>query len=236
MIGQMIMAALVPAAGGSSTPVSVLQSVESVGNGSYPQPTITIADVVAGSTLMLVLACSNDDTAPAFIDQSGQAWSAVKLQYVGVGTVVQFVVWILDNATAGTHEIKLNDATVTPYHCKMLFELAGADPTGSYDSGSVATATAAVTGGSVTSGALAQANEMVISIMSPHIGGVVTNAVSGGFTILADEPNNNDYYGVTVAAKVVAATAAVTADWTCSGGSGGAGLMGMGIFGIKAAS
>jgi hypothetical protein len=205
--------------------VAVIQAVRNGGTGTDLNP-ITLNNVVAGSTLMLVVACANVD-APTMSDSGGQNWGPAKVSFVAT-TDTKNVVFILDNANAGTHTITMGQ-TLNFYHGKCLVELKGClNP--SFDAASLGTrfnkATPTIT---VNNAALSQADEALFSFMTTDMGGQVVNTETTGFTPIMSEPDNDNLYGYGLAFKNVNSKKIDSSTWNCTG----TGTMGAVLFGLR---
>ncbi len=214
-------------------PIALAQPAAKVtGSGGYPLPPVALANVALHNTLLLITSSSDADDVQDFADSSGQVWAPAFVRYDGVGTIVQLAAWILDDAVAGTHSIQFTNPSLSPYFTAILAEFVNTDRTGSLDAPSLATNSGNAAGANVTSNALTKANELIVTAMSPHVAGIAVNSVTPGYTIIANEPDNDNFYGITVATKAAPSQAPVSADWVCAS-TGGAQQMAMIIFALK---
>ena len=95
-----------------------------------------------------------------------------------------------------------------------LVEVTGADASPADISTSVVDTTSPYT---LASGALAQANEVVLAAIESNTGDNGAYSESSGFTILSQESDMGNFWTHAVASKVVASTSSVTASFTRSG-------------------
>lgn len=125
-----------------------------------------------------------------------------------------------DNVSGGdTPTVHFSHSTGNAFHTSVIAEHSGLLTTGSLDSAADAQATSAsTTTPSVTSGTMAQADNVVIGILS-HLGSDRTITPGSGYTTIQESETGTNSMPISVEYVVVASTTAKAADWTIGTGA-----------------
>lgn len=179
------------------------------GNGS---PLVTSAGTtVTGSTFLIALSFISSGAPVIPVDSKGNAYTLIhredsggqsKSLYrcengVGGASHTASVTWPSGDFFGSIYLIEITDAATASYDVTA----AAADGTSPY---------------TVTTPTLAQADEVVITIIGNESGGTITYA-SSNTTVIADENDGNNFFTSAVSKQVVAATTAFTPSFTSDG-------------------
>jgi len=191
----------------------VSQSVK-VSGGAGPSAGINVA---AGSTVVVVVT-GGSGAGYTPTDNGENTWPASPaVNFDGAGA--RLAIWVLQDCLAKTGY----QVTVTSAGGDSVFtvhEVTGV-LAASLDTGATASGSGAEPFTLNAAGTLAQANNVIISGMLPYMSGdPVTYAANTGYTIAAQENNNNSFYGQGVASKSVTSTTAPSVQWDTTGATG----------------
>lgn len=197
-------------------------SVKVTGSATTSLTTGSITTQASGSTFV---ALTNDLASPGATpvsDNKGNSYGAAFASQ-------------LDSVTTLRAYKKENGAGGSGHTATFTFA-ASADPTcifgeltsvaaSSYDSGSLSQGTDTSTPFTNTSGALAQADSIVLSFIGTQGNASGGYTESTGFTIAQQETDSSLFWTAALGYKVVSSTSAVTPSWTISGGATDAALI-----------
>lgn len=191
----------------------IFQSVK-VSGGAGPSASI---NVLAGSTIVVVTTGGSGSLYTP-TDNGGNTWPgspAVNFDAAGA----RLAIWVLQNCAAKTG-YQVTVASASGDAVFSVHEVRGV-LAASLDSGATASGSGAEPYTLNAAGTLAQAANTVISAMLPYMSGdPVTYAANTGYTIAAQENNNNSFYGQGVASKSVSSTTAPSVQWDTTGATG----------------
>lgn len=184
--------------------------------------------VAAGSTLVaggFDFNSTGPVTAPAVSDTVNGAWTVKKYAFQSGTNGIECWLATFENTAAGTPTVTWNPAAASAdMGGWFIAEITSATTPTSVDVVPAVNQTTGLTP-SITSGTLAQANEILIAVMTGDTNtGTVTIAgdAAGGWTDLVNQPDNSSSQMGAAQYKIVASTSSDTADWTItdSGGTG----------------
>lgn len=176
--------------------------------------TTSSGSVSAGDTLVLIVSFDPGVTISSVsISGSGSdTFGTVKSSGTGLGKLAAYV---CENVTGGATVSATVNFSGTAYPSAHLIKCTGV-ASSSYDSGSLAAGNDGSSPYTVTSGAFAQANNIVIAACETNYGTSGAYA-SSNFTILSSESDVTNYWTSGVAKLYVTSTSAVTPSFTRSG-------------------
>jgi hypothetical protein len=192
--------------------IAVVQSAATAAQG-VTSTSVSLSGVSSSNMLVLVVTTNVVPTTPSGFTlvyepaAGGGAWNS---EYFGN------IVYIKSSPTAGTNTVSVSfSRTAIPNVC--LIEVSGLTSS-TADVKVVNNLTGTPTTVSVSSGSLAQANEIVFALLAYSIPGGVSNAAitnpPTGFTSLWVEDNTLNYAASEFAYQVVSATTSLSATWS----------------------
>lgn len=185
-----------------------------------------------GSVFLLLVSFDPGTNISTVSDSKGNTYSLIG-SVVTAGTA-KLAAYICEGGTGGashTGSMTFSGSAFPTLHLLEVTVAATSTPLDIAVSGSDS-----ATPYTLSSGTLAQAAEAVIAMCEINaVGNVGSYSVTGGFTILSEEPDADNYWTSGVAAQITAATTAVTASFTRTNG-GAATLSGLLIVSIKEAT
>lgn len=210
-----------------------VQAVKALGGATSSAITTT-----TGATLFACFS-GGDGGVYAPSDSKGNSWGSPVVNVTGGGA--RLAIYIVQNATVGSgHTFQFSGANGDTVG--LFGEVSGV-LAASLDAAATAGGQGAEPFTLNAASALAQADNTILAFMFPYASGDPINYTANtGYTIHAQENNNNVYYGSAVASKVVSSTSAPSVQWdmTTSGdifagilalkmsGGGGGGIDGAG--------
>jgi len=184
-----------------------VQAVKALGGATSSAITTT-----TGATLFACFS-GGDGGVYAPSDSKGNSWGSPVVNVTGGGA--RLAIYVVQNATTGSgHTFQFsggNGDTVG-----LFGEVSGV-LAASLDAAATAGGQGAEPFTLNAASALAQADNTILAFMFPYASGdPITYQANTGYTIHAQENNNNVYYGSAVASKVVSSTSAPSVQWDMS--------------------
>lgn len=180
--------------------------------------------VAAGSTLVAggFDYSGGSPASPAISDTVNGAWSVKKYAVLTADALVEVWLATFENTATGTPTVTWDPGGSADMGGWFIAEITSASTPTSVDVIPAASQQATSTP-SIASGTLAQANEILIALMSGQTkGGTVTIAGDGTYTELVNQGDNTGSQMGQAQYKIVATTTSDQADWTLTDSGGGA--------------
>lgn len=185
-------------------------------SGSASTTLAYLSAVTAGSTLVAGGADFNTAHAsPAYSDSVNGAWTTRAYDHLASASDVEVSLAAFENTGAGTPTVTFNPAGGSAdIGAWFIAEVTGATTPTSVDK-ALTSAPAASNAPGIASGTLAQADEVIVAMMTGDHGGTPTLTLSGDGTYTALVSNNDQSVQMGQAQyKIVAVTTTDTADWS----------------------
>ena len=179
--------------------------------------TTTAGTSTGGSGSIGVLVCSFDpgttNNTPS--DSKSNTWTIIGAVVTGIGKTVWYK---SENWTGGASHTATMTFAANAFPTLHLIEVTGAATTTPQDINVSGVPTASPY--TISSGTLAQANEVLIASLEQNVGSA-GNYSSSNFTILSDEPDVVNFWTSGVGKLVVASTSSVTPSFTRANSTNG---------------
>jgi hypothetical protein len=184
-----------------------VQAVKALGGATSSAITTT-----TGATLFACFS-GGDGGVYAPSDSKGNSWGSPVVNVTGGGA--RLAIYIVQNATVGSgHTFQFSGANGDTVG--LFGEVSGV-LAASLDAAATAGGQGAEPFTLNAASSLAQADNTILAFMFPYASGdPITYQANTGYTIHAQENNNNVYYGSAVASKVVSSTSAPSVQWDMS--------------------
>ena len=183
---------------------------------------------VSGSTFLIGVSWDATTSISSVSDSKSNTYTAVGTPQNdgGAGSGGNHQFYVCENGTGGTSHTATVNFSGTAYPTAHLIEITGA-ATPVQD---IAVQTQdAGTPFTVSTGTLAQANEVIVALCGANIGSAGAYA-SSNFTILSQENDVSQYWGSAVASLVVSSTSSVTPSFTRTNSSGAAAVLAISFY------
>lgn len=193
-----------------------------IGKGATSSNTVSTASAAstggANSVFVIVVSYDAGVSITSVSDNKGNTYTQVGTPQGAAGGLIAFYECV--GGTGGSGHVATVDFSGTAYPVAHLIEVTGAASSSPRDV-NVGSSGAYADDISLTSGTLAQANEVLIAAISTTNGGTrdYQETSAYGFTVLSQETDGNNYWTSGVLAKVVSATTSVAATFDDEAGS-----------------
>jgi len=205
-----------------------------VGKGAAAAASTTTAagtSSVSGSTFLQGFSYDASTAVTSVTDSKSNAYIKLGITYTGAGLKTEW--WISQNGVGGSAHTGTATFSGTAFASNALIEVTGADASGiDVTTGRDNSSTHDLT---ISVGAFAQADEVVLAVVSAGDGGtVVYSDTTATFSKLAEEQDGNNFWTSAVWARVISSTAAFNVGF--SNGSPGGSFLAGSIVSIKQAA
>ncbi len=192
-------------------------AVKKQGSGASSIQTDTGNTTVTGDTLIV---CVNDPVTNLTVTDTinggasgNSSWTQAGTDLSLSSTTMQF--WYHQNANGGTnHRVTVTASGGSMDTAVFFLALSGMDAA-SFDKTAQGTTASSPYGGTVATGVLAQANEIVVAFFG-HTSNPTTITQGAGYTMGVSEPDGNTYWTGAVSYKLVSATTSESTTFTVS--------------------